>query len=247
MLVFLLGSAAVALAFVPVLISSSKNPSRIATNARNITQPVHVVCSISMSALCVYFVIKKNAWKSRGRVQFVERKPQRINSSRRCSYNSADLQISNSMSIQHQTIPFAQMIVFGVGACLWLTFSILSDINTFGKSYEHVISNSDEFIYLISIVIQMAFLAKYAGAILPNSSLFHYSIALMIADKVWVWLTVTLGDLVHVSHQRAGNISIYPIYSNFSNFTTVNTSSETTFHKVVDACMIFLEPFSLSF
>ena len=248
MLVFLLGSAAVALAFAPVMISSSKNPSMVSTNARNVTQPVHVVCSISMSALCLYFVIKKNTWKSSGRVKFIERKPQRVNSSR-SSYNSFNGQISNSVSPQHQTIPFLQMVVFGVGACLWLTFSILNDIYTIGRSYEHVISSSDKFIYMISIVFHMAFLAKYAGAILPNSSLFHYSIALMIADKVWVWLTVTLSDLVHVSQQLSGNSSLYPIHpiGNCCNLTTLNTSSETMFFKVVDVCMIFLEPFFIEF
>ena len=208
-----------------------------------------------MSTICLYFVIKKNTWKSTGKVRFIESKPRQIKSSRRYSYNTFDEQGRNSSDIQNQehvqNMSLVQMIVLGVGASFWLIFDIISEANCFEnitKSYGDFVSSMDEIIYLLSTVIQMVFLAKYAGAILPNKSLFHYSIAPMIADKVWVWLTVTLGDLINVSSHQ--HVDIFPIHiaMNFSNHSIpLNNSIETTFHEVVQVFLIFLEPFFIEF
>ena len=255
MLVFLLGSAAVALAFVPVLISSPNKPTQISKKARNVTQPVHAICSVLTSGLCFYFVMKKKSWKRTGRVIFIDRTDRQTEASRRYSYNSLDNPNLKPRSIRDTQleVPMLDMIVFGIGACLWLMCAITSNIcfnDHFAENYANLVSSVDICIYFFSIIIQMIFLAGYAGAILPNDSLFHYSIALMVADKIWVWLTVTLGDLVEVSSEHHNKIPSYPIHhmGNINNnFTSLNKSSETTLYKVLEVSIIFLEPFFIEF
>ncbi len=248
MLIFLLGSAAVALAFVPVLISSSKEPQKLSKNARSITQPIHAFGISVMTALCLYFVIKKQQWKTSGKIYFVERSSRqdyrnRTGINRYGTYrgNRADDEdrviCSNSnpeAGGEHKReIPFVQVVAFGVGAALWLIANIIYIIcfEDYGIYWSWV-TLLDVSIYLISVVIQIIFLGQYEGAILPNESLFHYSIALMVADKVWVWLTVTLGDLSQILSR--GN-------------TTVNNTSESPFYKTIEISLLFFEPFFLEF
>ena len=71
----------------------------------------------------------------------------------------------------------------------------------------------------------------------------------MIADKVWVWLTVTLGDLIYVSsHQHVDSFPIHVEINSSNNYSIpLNDSIETTFHGVVDVFLIFLEPFFIEF
>ena len=190
----------------------------------------------------------------------MKRRPRQTKSSRRCSYKTFDEQNGNPSDIQSiismehvQNMPYVQMIVFGIGACLWLIFNLIKETNSFEditKSYGDFVSTLDEIIYLFSIIIQMVFLAKYAGAILPNSALFHYSIALMIADKVWVWLTVTLGDLIDVAthhHIKIPIITIHIVDNFTSPSTPLNSSTETIYKEVLDGFLIFLEPFFIEF
>ena len=241
MLIFLLGSAAVALAFVPVLVSSSSEPTSISTNVKKITVPVHGVCSIFMSALCVYVLIKKKKWKSIGRVQFIERGERRQRSALWDQHSLEDRQF--------QKMPILQIVVFGIGAGLWLLcriiqggvlFCTITDI-----SYGEIISAVDDTLYLLSIAIQVVFLVHYDGAILPNTSMFHYSIALMIADKVWVWLTVTLHKIGDI--YKEDELPIYSVGNFSGNISVLRNSSAIAPYTVFDVTSTFLQPFFIEY
>ena len=153
---------------------------------------------------------------------------------------------------KHQKIPILQTVTFGIGAGLWLVCHMIKGIVSFCTSidisYAEMISEIDVTLYLLSIAIQVVFLVHYDGAILPNTSLFHYSIALMIADKVWVWLTVTLGNIGDISIHRIENqVPIYPM-SNFSgNISVLHNSSYIASYTVFDVASTFLQPFFIEF
>ncbi|XP_072021591.1 uncharacterized protein [Amphiura filiformis] len=245
MLIFLLGSAAVALAFVPVLIPSSHESEKISTNARNITQPIHALCTVMMSALCIYFIIKLKTWKDSGEVQFMPRHS-RNTVDRPNMYNFTESLVRNSTEARAEDLhamPFKQSVMFGVGAGMWLTCDMVYIIcfgDQFGDNsvYWNWVSLLDVFIYLLSVVIQIIFLAKYDGAILPNNCLFHYSIALMIADKVWVWITVTLGGIDDVMSHA---------HNHTDRNSTAGNVTESTFQTALDMTLVFLDPFFLEF
>ena len=150
-----------------------------------------------------------------------------------------------------QKIPILQTVTFGIGAGLWLVCHMINGIVSFCStdiSYADMIAEIDVTLYLLSIAIQVVFLVHYDGAILPNTSLFHYSIALMIADKVWVWLTVTLGNIGNISiHLKENRLPIYPV-SNFSgNISVLHNSSAIASYTVFDITSTFLQPFFIEF
>ena len=255
MLVFLLGSAAVALAFVPVLISSSNDPTRIWTNVRNITQPLHAAWSVAISILCLYFTIKKKTWKSTGRVQFMEKEANRASiSNRELHVTSDDQSQDNSVVTRYQKVSSLHVIIFGVGAEIWLLCDTVRDFIVYctpshsaDTCYGEIITSIDQGLYILSIVVQVTFLIQYDGAILPNTSLFHYSIALMIADKVWVWLNVTLSKIRDVSSNEFNLLSMYDIGNFSGNISFLKQSSDTTLYTCFEVMTTSAEPFFVEF
>ncbi|XP_072021567.1 uncharacterized protein [Amphiura filiformis] len=254
MLVFFLGSAAVALAFAPVLISSSNDkPTKILTTAQNVTQPAHAICSVIMSALCLYFIMKKNTWQSSGKVTFMKRQYRNSPSSGGFVCNATDHdQISDDQTKKQQAeneMSLLQMVVFGVGALLFLACRVIYvasfEDDTVNLNWVPIV---DELTYMVSIVIQVIFLVKYNGAVLPNNSLFHYSVGLMVADKVWLWLTQTLNNIAVLSSEDDISLPISPVYPiNYTSKVSKNDGNftESTFQKVIEASLVFLQPFFL--
>ena len=227
MTVFLLGSFSVALAFVPVIVS--QDPHQIEIRARQISQPVGAICLILVSASCLYFITQRKRWEDSGKVHFRQEQQGRNQDHGRNDNDEAVATFANTQ----QGIPMLQMIVFGIGASLFMLCSTIHTIMFEEKdTYRMWMTTLDEIFYLPSIAVQVIFFIKYDGAFLPNWSLFHYSIALMIADKIWVWLTVTLADIALVSSE---------------NITTQSDSFNSTFHYVIDSSLVFLQPFFMEF
>ena len=153
---------------------------------------------------------------------------------------------------QPDKMPILQTVIFGIGAGLWLLCHMLEGIISFCSStdisYGEMISKVDVTLYLLSIAIQVVFLVQYDGAILPNIPLFHYSIALMVADKVWVWLTVTLGNIGDILSQHEVDQLPMNKISNFSgNISVLYNSSEPAFYTAFEIASTFLEPFFIEF
>ncbi len=138
-----------------------------------------------------------------------------------------------------------QIIIFAFGAILWLTFTITSFVSSLDDfKYADFVSIIDTFVYLISIIIQAIFLIKYDCAILPNHWFFHYVIALMVVDKIWVWLEATFSGLSEiVSHVVVQIHCVRP--ANFTHSFTKNT--ESSFQEGLGITLVFLEPFFIEF
>ncbi len=233
-MLFLLGSAAVAIAVVPILmISSTYEFQQVFDDVQHVTHSFHALCSGIMSALCVYFIFKMKSWKNSGKLQFMKSTP-------RTTVRPAQsvMQLSGEDTGKHQAykpykVPILQVVVFGVGACLWLTFRIIYAASFYDDVEWDQIMN--EATYMLWIPIQIWFLVKYDGAILPNSYVFHYSLALILADEVWLWLSETLN-----------HIAVDPIDDYVRNNSEMNLNI-SAFYKTVEIGTVFLQPFFMEF
>ncbi len=240
-----IGALGVALAFFPVLaVTSGDDPRKISKNARNVTQPVHVFFTILIAITCLFFIFKKNAWKASGKVKFMQKHPQTSDNMR---HDTASDQTSGLHAGNSEKMSLLQIVIFSCGAILWLTVTITLSVHTLYKvGYCDVLSTISASVYLVAIAIQTIFLIKYDCAILPNHWFFHYTIALMVADKVWVWISVTLEGLVEVSSQN--DASACPgCPASFASQTISNNSTESLFEKVIETSLAFLEPFFIEF
>ncbi len=134
-----------------------------------------------------------------------------------------------------------QIAFFGCGAIIFLAFILTSKMSSLHMVfYTDWVSVLDTLTYLSSVAIQIVFLIKYDSAILPNHWFFHYSIALMVTDKVWLWLTVTMDRLDEVVARNAnGSFELRILHTNSS----VNPSFQTAIYT----CLVFLEPFFVEF
>ncbi len=241
MLVILLGSFAVALAFAPVLIDPEHGPKKVEKNARYVTIPGGALCLILVSVFCIYFIIKKASWKANGTVKFIENRDRNPHSPSRRRFDHLygerhQRSPQGTRSKAHHEMPVLQIIVFGIGAGLFMLCNLIQTILFEAEDpYWEWVNLLVAILYIPAIVIQIYFFIKYNGAILPNWPLFHYSIALMMADKLWVWLTVTLNDITYIlSDDNVNNSSL-------------DNATKSKLEIAVETSLVLVQPFFVEF
>ncbi|XP_072051554.1 uncharacterized protein [Amphiura filiformis] len=237
MLVLLISSTGMALAMLPALVSSSKyNPEQISKNIQSVTQPMHALISILMCIICLVFIIRKKVWTLSEKVVFL--KDHQLESSDNINNDMNQQHTGNSEVASHR-VPHLQIVVFGIGCGLWLLLNIMY-IGTHEPghySYVSIIRILDSGVYLILVLVQIVFFLWYDGAIFPNHRVFHYIFALMIADKIWVWLLVTLRHYVKLSAATPNSTHSHDSHGNKTDIYQVT----------VHISMLFLEPIFLEY
>ena len=260
MLVILVACGGLTLAILPALITSSTySPDRMFKNIQVVTQTVHFWCTVSLCTVSLWFIWKRQQWKNSGTIVFLAQDELSICNNHQNSYsnestfeNNVTVSAANMVNGQqiysmYHTVPYFQIVIFGIGCGLWLLCKVvhilffdLDEEMSFG--YREVMDVTDNSIYLVLILIQIIFFTKFDNVVFPNKRLFHYSFAMMIADKMWVWLLVTLRHYVKLS--SGGENCTHE--ENHQN-NTGNSTILSPFHTAINMSLLFLEPFFLEF
>ena len=248
LLMFLLGTFGAALAIIPVLVDSSFQQSLV-NRVTNFTSVFGGIFALSVTLTSVYLLSRKKVYVEKGFARF----PTNAVCPSTCieedlrslpADESTQLIPKSRFRQIHKNPHFVQILLFGLGGAFYLTIGLLkvAYCQRVGKFHEsmtfgEIVATVDETIYLISLGTQLLFFIGYDGAILHNCVQFHYAIALMIADKAWVWVSLTLSGIESImSDQR-----------HLTVFATPNSSNMSTLHKVLETSQSFLEPFFIEF
>ncbi|XP_072050356.1 uncharacterized protein [Amphiura filiformis] len=224
-LVFLLGTLGVALAFAPVLVLPSYNPIKLGANVTNFNKILGGILALTVATTSLCLVIGKRRLEEKGYVQFsiTSRTNRDVNHS-----TSGDNRHRNSRSRVYKNVNRCQTILFGIGGAIYLVIGLVQNISE--DTFEEMAASvAEKVMHLISLMTQMVFLIKYEGALLQNVTLLHYAIALMIADKVWMWISLTLSSAADIAYQTDAN------NSNSTHWSLLETSES------------FLEPIYIEF
>ncbi|XP_072050477.1 uncharacterized protein [Amphiura filiformis] len=229
LLVFLLGTLGIALAFAPVLVLPSYHPRAFATNVANFTTVVGGMFALSVATTSLGLIIGRKKIEGKGYVQF----PTESHSNHRVTHPALDVNgqyISlSSPSRGHENINIHrfQLVLFGIGGIIYLIIDLVK-MSYNQTTVEAIVVITDDVTHLISLAAQMIFFIMYEGALLRNVTALHYAIAMMIADKVWTWISLTLSSVADIAHQ--------PNIGHSNNSTNALETSQS-----------FLEPFFIEF
>ncbi|XP_072015390.1 uncharacterized protein [Amphiura filiformis] len=228
LLVFLLGTLGIALAFVPCLVLPSYNPSAFATQVTKFTTIVGGIFALSVATTSLCLIIGKRMLVSKGYVEFSSGN----HMERHGTDDNGQPNVHQPSSRLCKSVHRFQIVLFGVGGGTYVIIGLVKVIYS-QITFEVIAEKVDCAINLISLVTQMIFFIMYEGALLQNITLLHYAIALMIADKVWVWVALTFGSVADIVQQP--------------NLFEPTSNSTYILHKMLETSQNFLEPFFIEF
>ena len=138
------------------------------------------------------------------------------------------------------------VILFGSGSILYTIFGMVLDSQQEQElDFATVFSYIGDSGYLICLVIQIKFFTMYSGAILKNCAVYHFSIAVMVACQIWLWITSAASPFFHIT---SNSTSVDPTdrclhSSNITNPTEMPILSQESIKLI----HYFLEPFSVEY
>ena len=249
LLIALLTGLGIALAVIPSLMSPTHHDDKI--NLSKVVFPsVGSTLAIVMTMVYMLFIFKRNTWLKNGRVKYIGKIPA-VPSSVNGRYlaqeptdDNVQLITPSTRSYKWYNVPLSQISVFGIGGGVCLTCTFILKVY---PSPHDIALAVYAIAMLISLAIQVIFFALYDGAILKNNAIFHYLIALMIADKVGVWVTFTLFALPEIlpGNTAINHTDILP--KMIINVTDISPHENDWIVSTSLVLKLFLEPFYIEF
>ena len=183
------------------------------------TLPVRCIIASAMTALWLWFIVRRNYWIRNG---YVKLQPKEVK--HRGKSNTGGNQSRHSSSL-HITFGLGSLLVY---ICRLLKFSLMS------RSYDEdtVIDAINNGIYILCFVVFFFFLRLYENTSLKNCALYHFAIAITISVEVCVWTIITVSPLWTM--RSTGNSS-----------SVILNNSVT--YKVLETVEGFFDPFFIEY
>ena len=238
-LAYVITCCGIAFSFAPILMSSTQELHEIKSYMIYITQCLSGTYAAVLSLVAFWFVWKRKLLISKGLVLSLESNP---------SYSNAHL-ISSLMDHGHRnqanrhhlghSSPI-QIVLFGVGSVVYCIIHLLR------RAVERSLGMNQLLKFgglLVCCIVYTLFLRKYNGASIKNSSLFHYSLAVMIGGQAFGWISITFNVLWNLSGDNSTTSAL--------NVTTdlQDVKHETKFNVELglEITECVLEPFFVEF
>ena len=249
LLIALLTGLGIALAVIPSLMSPIHHDDKI--NLSKVVFPlVGSTFAILMTLVYLLFIFKRNTWLKNGRVKYIGKIPAAFSSInerylvQEPTDDNVQLITPSTRSNKGYHVALSPISVFGIGGGVSL---ICTFILKMCPSPHDIALSVYAIAMLISLAFQVIFFAVYDGAILKNSAIFHYLIALMIADKIGVWVTFALVALPEISpeNKAINHTDISP--KRIINITDISPHEGDWIVRTSLVLKLFLEPFYIEF
>ena len=220
LLAFLMSSCGVALAFVPLTLTSTHEERQFTEQVIFFTTPLGGVYAICMTAIFLWCIARREYWVHIGLVKL----PQRPTHGKRFS------------------LP---IIIFGFGSVLlFMCYLIKHTLEGLSDAYDIALFINDG-IYVVAFVIFLIFLKQYQHVSLKNYAFFHYVIALIIGGGVCVWTTVIICPFWETLPFT--NTTILPAHYDHQQVKSGLKTFHASPYSIMKIIEAFLRPFFVEF
>ncbi|XP_072044378.1 uncharacterized protein [Amphiura filiformis] len=221
LLMFALSCTAVALAVVPIMITTDE---AFLESLRTGEVIVNATFGIVIITICSWYVYMR--FKSTDIFISQEHSPT-CSFSRRCLDGTI---AATNLPTKYTRIT---VFVFGIGTILGCILNIVQNSLEDSKRLSRILDSIVHLIYIFILFSQLLFFHFYEGKVLCNRSIFHYTIAIMVGAEVWVWVSGTLWPLW--------------LFDWTGNNTDSGHTNITHLPSVLEFSKAFLEPCYVSF
>ena len=194
-LAYAIACCGIAFSFAPILMSSTQELRELKYDMIYITQCLSGSYAAFLSLVAFWFVWKYKPMILEGSIVPPESKlplsHARLNSS------LMDIVNQNQANRHHQSHSSSfQIVLFGVGSVVYCVIHLIKGAVKRSLGMNQLLKFGG---LLVCCVVYTLFLRKYNGVSMKNSSLFHYSLAVMIGGQAFGWISITFNVLWNVS------------------------------------------------
>ena len=250
LLLFAITSFGAAVSVAPFLLSTKSELHQLCETLKIVIPHLGAVFASLILPLWLWFICRKNSWECSGQIIY----PQITGLRSILASNNSDISIPSDEEspllgvhhTHHKAPSSIPVILFGSGSILYTIFGMVLDSKQDHEfDFATVFSFIGDFSYLICLVIQIKFFTVYNGVILKNCAVYHFSIAVMVACQIWLWITSAASPFFHIT---SNSTSVDPIdrclhSSNITNATEMSSLSQESIKLI----HYFLEPFSVEY
>ena len=255
LLLFAIASFGAAVSVAPFLLSTKNELHQLSETLKIVIPHLGAILSSLILPHWLWFICRKNKWECSGHISY----PQVTGLRSMVESDNDDISISvlsgeesPLLRVHHIQKPPSSIpvILFGSGSILYTISGMVLDLVLESQQerefdFATVFSYIGDSGYLICLVIQIKFFTIYSGATLKNCAVYHFSIAVMVACQIWLWITSAASPLFHIT---SNSTSVDPTdrclhSSNITNATEMSSSSQESIKLIY----YFLEPFSVEY
>ena len=247
LLLFAIASFGAAVSVAPFLLSTKNELHQLCETLKIVIPHLGAVFASFTLPLWLWFICRKNTWECSGQIIY----PQVTGLRSILESNNSDISIpcdeeSPLLGVHHthhkapSSIP---VILFGSGSILYTIFGMVLDSKQDHEfDFATVFSYIGDSSYLICLVIQIKFFTMYNGVILKNCAVYHFSIAVMVACQIWLWITSAAKPFFHIT---SNSTYVDPVDKCLHSSNQTNGTEMT--NQSIRFIYYSLEPFSVEY
>ena len=249
LLLFAIASFGAAVSVAPLLLSTKSELHQLCETLKIVIPHLGAVFASSILPIWLWFICRKNAWECSGQISYPQVTGLRpIVESDNNDINILSDEESHLLGVQHIQKPPSSIpvILFGSGSILYTIFSMALDSQQkrdldFATVFSYIVDSG----YLTCLAFQIKFFTMYSGAILKNCAVYHFSIAVMVACQIWLWIASAANPFFHIT---SNSTYVDPIDRCMHSSNMTSATEMQSFSKDFIRFLYFsLEPFSVEY